>query len=361
MKAAFTLPAVNANPELRISESTPEPSHPLWAGNLLLPLRWIVGWTYFSAFWRRLILENKLVMDGPGYVGEKFNHFLPNALLIQQPLEFFLLRPELLWWKLLAFTIFEGLVGLALMLGLMTRAAGLAVAGLAFGILLSAGWLGTTCLDEWQIGLLGIGGGLAIFFAGGASVSLDAVLHRRGFRLPPILQWAIDPGFSTHLWIRRAVVPSAIALALLGLATNQVFHGGVWGTLHNKSVKPVVEISAVSVAGDTLTAQLYRVEGADVYGSFTIAARVLDEAGATVVEWDAAALAAMVPDQFANHYIAKVKPGKNSLVLPLGAKAGVSFRSETLKTLPPGKYRFELEDISGASWSEPLALTRPLL
>ncbi|NLT70272.1 MAG: quinol oxidase [Verrucomicrobiaceae bacterium] len=330
----------------------------MWAGNVLLPLRWILGWTYFSAFWRRLVLENKLVMDEPGYIGEKFNHFLPNAFLIQGPIEFFLLRPEWLWWKLLAFTIFEGLVGLALLLGWMTRGAGLAVAGLAGGILLGAGWLGTTCLDEWQIGLLGIGGGLAIFFAGGGSVSLDAVGYRRGIQPPTCLRWTNEPGFSTPRWIRKMVVPGAIALALLGLLTNQVFHGGVYGTLHNKSVKPMVEISSARVEDGTLTAQIYRVEGADVYGSFTIAARVVDAEGGTVVEWDAAALAAMDTEQFRNHYIAKVRPGKNSLVLPLGAKADVSFHSELLKSLPPGKYWLELEDISGVSWSEPLTLSR---
>lgn len=347
------------NTVLQASESPASSAHQLWAGNVLLPLRWVVGWTYFSAFWRRLVLENKLVMDEPGYIGEKFNHFLPNAFLIQGPIEFFLLRPELLWWKLLAFTLFEGFVGLALMLGLATRGAGLAVAGLAGGILLGAGWLGTTCLDEWQIGLLGIGGGLAIFFAGGGSVSLDAVLYRKGIQLPMILRWTSEPGFATPRWIRRMVVPGAIALALLGLLTNQVFHGGVYGTLHNKSVKPKVEISSVRVDGDTLTARLYRVEGADVYGSFTIAARVVNETGGAVAEWGAVELAAMSPDQFKNHYIAKVAPGKNSLVLPLGAKADVSFRSELLKMLPQGKYWFELEDISGTIWSEPLSLPRP--
>jgi len=30
------------------------------AGLFTLSLRLVVGWTYFSAFWRRLILENKL-------------------------------------------------------------------------------------------------------------------------------------------------------------------------------------------------------------------------------------------------------------------------------------------------------------
>ena len=45
------------------------------AGIFTLSLRLIVGWTYFSAFWRRLVLENKLIPDGTGYIGEKFNHF----------------------------------------------------------------------------------------------------------------------------------------------------------------------------------------------------------------------------------------------------------------------------------------------
>ena len=31
------------------------------AGIFTLSLRLIVGWTYFSAFWRRLVLENKLI------------------------------------------------------------------------------------------------------------------------------------------------------------------------------------------------------------------------------------------------------------------------------------------------------------
>ncbi|MGL5235971.1 MAG: TQO small subunit DoxD, partial [Empedobacter falsenii] len=51
-------------------------------GNAVLALRLVIGWTYFSAFWRRLILENKLDPEAAGYIGEKFNHFLPNALFI---------------------------------------------------------------------------------------------------------------------------------------------------------------------------------------------------------------------------------------------------------------------------------------
>ena len=39
-------------------------------GMFTLALRLVVGWTYFSAFWRRLVLENKLIPDTAGYIGE---------------------------------------------------------------------------------------------------------------------------------------------------------------------------------------------------------------------------------------------------------------------------------------------------
>jgi thiosulfate dehydrogenase [quinone] large subunit len=56
-----------------------------------------------------------------------------------------------------------------MILGLFTRPVAVIVSALAFGILISAGWLGTTCLDEWQIGILGVAGGLLLFLSGGGT------------------------------------------------------------------------------------------------------------------------------------------------------------------------------------------------
>lgn len=47
---------------------------------------------------------------------------------------------------LIGFTVVEGVVGTCLIIGISTRIMGLGVFMLAFGILLSTGWLGTTCL-----------------------------------------------------------------------------------------------------------------------------------------------------------------------------------------------------------------------
>ena len=137
------------------------------AGIFTLSLRLIVGWTYFSAFWRRLVLENKLIPDGTGYIGEKFNHFLPNSIGIKPIIEYLVSTPDLLWWAMVIFTLVEGIVGLLYMLGFFTRLMSIGVFSLAFGILLGSGWLGTTCLDEWQIGILGVSAGFTIFLSGG--------------------------------------------------------------------------------------------------------------------------------------------------------------------------------------------------
>ena len=149
------------------------------AGLYTLSLRMVIGWTYFSAFWRRLILENKLIPDEKGYIGEKFNHFLPNALGIKPVIEYLVTHPDALQRSMMIFTIIEAVVGLFIILGLFTRLMSIGIFSLALGILLGSGWLGTTCLDEWQIGVLGVAGGFVLFLTGSGSYSLDYYVPRK--------------------------------------------------------------------------------------------------------------------------------------------------------------------------------------
>lgn len=78
-----------------------------------------------------LVLANKLIPDDPGYIGVKFNHFLPNALGIKQIIEYLVTHLSEFWWFMAAFTIIEFLVGLMLMLRLLFP---------GWGRLLFAGW-----------------------------------------------------------------------------------------------------------------------------------------------------------------------------------------------------------------------------
>lgn len=192
------------------------------AGIFTLSLRLIVGWTYFSAFWRRLVLENKLIPDGTGYIGEKFNHFLPNSIGIKPIIEYLVSTPDLLWWAMVIFTLVEGIVGLLYMLGFFTRLMSIGVFSLAFGILLGSGWLGTTCLDEWQIGILGVSAGFTIFLSGGGKYSLDYLL------LPKLsknkwLVWLTSGELPLSIkQFSKVAISGAVLLFILTLYTNQL-------------------------------------------------------------------------------------------------------------------------------------------
>lgn len=326
------------------------------AGIFTLSLRLIVGWTYFSAFWRRLVLENKLIPDATGYIGEKFNHFLPNSIGIKPIIEYLVSTPDLLWWAMVIFTLVEGIVGLLYMLGFFTRLMSIGVFSLAFGILLGSGWLGTTCLDEWQIGILGVSAGFTIFLSGGGKYSLDYLL------LPKLsknkwLVWLTSGELPLSIkQFSKVAIIGAVLLFILTLYTNQVFHNGIWGPLHNKSVKPELKISNAKIQEDILTFKVYRIEGADVYGSFLIGITLKDENGKTILQKNGEELARFPLTRIKNDYVAKVAPGKHSLIIPLGSKATLTIRSDVFMDLPKSDYELILTDISGITWKEKITV-----
>ena len=329
----------------------------LLAGIFTLSLRLIVGWTYFSAFWRRLVLENKLIPDATGYIGEKFNHFLPNSIGIKPIIEYLVSTPDLLWWAMVIFTLVEGIVVLLYMLGFFTRLMSIGVFSLAFGILLGSGWLGTTCLDEWQIGILGVSAGFTIFLSGGGKYSLDYLL------LPKLsknkwLVWLTSGELPLSIkQFSKVAISGAVLLFILTLYTNQVFHNGIWGPLHNKSVKPELKISNAKIQEDILTFKVYRIEGADVYGSFLIGITLKDENGKTILQKNGEELARFPLTRIKNDYVAKVAPGKHSLIIPLGSKATLTIRSDVFMDLPKGDYELILTDISGITWKEKVVIS----
>lgn len=133
------------------------------------------------------------------------------------------------------------------------------------------------------------------------------------------------------------------------LATNHVFHGGLWGTLHNDSVTPRVDVLALDVAPDgALEITLERPVGPETYGAFIVDVRVFDAHGDLVRRYDAASLAALDANAIDNRWLVQVETGPHGLVVPLGARATV--RLSAVTPLATDALRIELEDVSGRVW-----------
>lgn len=322
-------------------------------GFLALGVRLVIGWTYFSAFHRRTILANKLDPETAGYIGEKFNHFLPNALGIKPIIQHLVENPDSLWFAMVAFTIIEGIVGLLIMFGAFTRLMSVAVFGLAMGILLGSGWIGTTCLDEWQIGVLGIATGFMLFLTGSGKFSIDNYLIKKDFAFTrkKWFPWVASGELPMkERFFPKFVIAGSLLIFGLTLFTNQYFHGGLWGTLHNKSVKPKLELTEGTLNTEGLSFDVYRIEGVDVYGAWIIGVELRDAHDNSVLNLTNEQLAKLEPKHIDNYYVAKVKPGKHSLIIPLGAKAKMNLDDPRFGNLESGNYTLKLTDISGASW-----------
>jgi len=335
----------------------------LWkfSGLLATPFRLVLAWIFFSAFWRRVVLAPaKLDPDSAAYVGHKFNTFLPQALGIRPMLEYLIVHENLLYTFLIVFTIIEGLVGLALFLGLGTRLAALGTALLSGGILLGAGWLGSTCLDEWQIGVLGFAGGSFVAFTGAGPFSLDSWWQNKWPRIAEkrYMRWlTTGPLPISRNAIGKSITILSIFAVLLTLYTNQAFHGGVYGKLHNPSKKPNITLSqpALAANGD-LKINLYRDKGPDTYGAFIVAINVKDKSGTIVEEFDKNSLSAISPNAIDNTYLNKVVTGPYGLIATLGSKASVSIDSNLSSSLSAGEYTIEVIDVSGSTWSTPVVV-----
>ena len=144
-------------------------------------LRVTLGFMFFSAFVRRVInVPAKLNPNSSQYVGGKLITFIPHAWgPIKGILISTLQNPALLYDFIILFTALEAIFGLFLIVGFLTRLSGLVVALLAWGIGAAAGWLGSTCVDEWQIAAVEGAAAFMFMFTGSRWLSIDQLLSSK--------------------------------------------------------------------------------------------------------------------------------------------------------------------------------------
>lgn len=147
----------------------------LWA------LRVILGIQFLSAWARRYInVPSKMNFNASGNVAQKFSQFMPHAIWPVKPIiQAIIIHPSLAAGFLILFSWIEFLVGLFLITGTLTRLAGLGATLLSLVILLGAGWLGTSCVDEWQIGSVEGVAAMIFMFVGSGRQGVDYFIRQR--------------------------------------------------------------------------------------------------------------------------------------------------------------------------------------
>jgi len=329
-----------------------------YVGGIMLPLRLVTAWLFLSAVLRRFILApGKHEFLSQQWLGHKINTFFPHANEpFKSGLDFLLQNPVGLDIFTYVFTFSELILGILLAMGFLSRFTGVFLVALAAGLMHTAGWLGPTCLDEWQIASLLVTIGAVMAISGSGSWSIDAWLIKKKPGLRSKKWWNIlaQPNFETEKPLfRKIAITLATVITIYVVGMNQVHHGGVWGPLHNYSKKPGITLSNASIIdAKTFSFTAFRDKGPEAYGSFIIKIEIKKETGETIHTFKDEYLKNMPGDQFTNKYVNKIHTGDHSLVIPLGAQGDLTFKLPEGKKLTPTKeYTIEMTEIGGRTFT----------
>jgi thiosulfate dehydrogenase [quinone] large subunit len=337
----------------------------------LLGTRFVQGFIFWGGASRRLFydfrdidgvdLALKLDFNAPGFVAAKLTHALPGALWVQGPIEATLAHPDLIVASVWLWTLAELAVGLALIFGLMTRAAAFVSFWLNVALMLIFGWMGSTCLDEWTMAVSGVAMSSALFIAGSGAFSLDERLGRTAWAERNVwINW-VASGPLPEDSLRKLALALAATCVAFTVLSYQILFGAVITPLHSRTNfhRHHIALSDVTVSSEgAVRFAAYVDAGPDTSAAYVIAARLVDRAGAVVAAWDGAALAALPERAIRNDYpyvwASRFKTETIGFSGQTGARATIALPARANTGIASGTtYQLVLEAIDGAVWRAP--------
>ena len=304
----------------------------------MLSVRVIQGFIYWGGGSRRFIFApSKLDPNQGSWMANKLQTAMPGALLgLDRVIAFLLHNFWLLYAAIILFSAVELIVGLALMVGIMTRLAALISVGLSAILMLTFGWQGGTCIDEWTMAAANLAMGATLMLAGGAAYSLDSAMLRRN----PLLSkqaWFVWCGGALKLPLSDVAFRTVGLVTLAGVVAFNVgiynyYRGSVLTAYHGGPVSPrahhitLTDVSPTSDGG--VRFQVYLDGGTPAVPAHVMKVELVAPDGKVLAAWDAQALSTLAPAAIVNHFAYNgFKAGPFGLEAGLGAKAVV--------TLPP--------------------------
>lgn len=287
-------------------------------GYAILPIRFVQGWIFWGGGSRRFIYDPaKLDPYAHSWIANKFQSAMPGALLgVNHLISFMLQHFFLLYFSIIAFSLMELLCGVALMAGFMTRVAAFISFLISIVLMLTFGWQGATCMDEWTMAVATLAMGATLTISGAPVFSMDNLLVKRW-------KWfsgELSSGFLK--WLTLGLVSFTVIFTLV---TYNYFRGSIYSRYHSGPVSAGlhhITLSDGSIHADGVISVMLYVDGGTPALPMNIIRIELLNGAEIVKEWDMKALSQLASSQIQNVYdYNRIAVGENGLVAPLSAKA----------------------------------------
>lgn len=327
-------------------------------GLVILCIRFVQGFIFWGGGSRRFIYApQKLDPYATQWMANKLQSAMPGALLgVSHIINYLLQHFIFLYVSIIIFSLFELISGACLILGFMTRLAGLTTALISIVLMLIFGWEGSTCLDEWTMAVCNLAMGLTLALAGSSEYSLDHWFWQRYKRLRNSrwFRWFAS-GPITFKYLKETCFAFVTFTILFTLGTYDYYRGAIFSRYHPGPVSAIthhlqlsngqinsqgaVQFTMYVNAGNTaIPANIMRIE-------------LRDAKQQTIAVWDGAALSRLGMQHINNAYLYnQVLPGPFGLEAPVSARAKINLQPPQKIKLKAAAYELNIFTVDGHRW-----------
>lgn len=320
-------------------------------GFFVLPIRFVLGWIFWGGGSRRFIYApSKLDPHSSTWLANKLQSAMPGALLGTNHIISLLLQHFwLLYFFLIVFSLLELLSGLGLILGCFTRLCASVTFLLSITLMLSFGWEGGSCMDEWTMAVSAIAMSAVLILSGSPAFSIDELLRLEN---KPFLQFATSAELPKKILTLATVVLTLFTI-IFTTVTYNYYRGSIYSHYHSGPVSPTHFTMKVTspqlLQSGSLSFNLTITGGTSSVPAYIMKMELLDNQNRIVERWPTTILSNLTSNQIINKYqYNKIEVGPYGLVAPESAQARITLPSTIAnRVLEKGNYILKLYFVDG--------------
>lgn len=330
---------------------------------IILPSRFVLGWIFWGGGSRRFFYApEKLDPHATTWLANKLQSAMPGALLganyvISNLLEHF----WLLYGMLIGFSLLELLSGLGIILGCFTRLCSLVTLFLSISLMISFGWQGGSCMDEWTMAVSTFAMSAVLLLSGSPKYSVDSVLlNHRFLQESRILSTMTSKPLPMQV-LKWASLSLTLLTIIFTISTYNYYRGAIYSHYHQGPVSPTHFAVALSRGliqkNGSVSFEIYINAGTSSVPTYIPKIELINSQEQVIQTWSAQSLNQLTATQIKNVYLYnKITTGPYGLIAPESAKALITLPSTIRGSLTPGHYLLEVSLVNNTKWRLPLTL-----